>query len=185
MDAATLAGPAGAVDIRVLNESNDSDIAEPFGFVIPVQPLTPGASYTLTATFSSYGHERSASFTKTFTTDDRWLFEIKGQHGPQSVKAALPLAFKLKKSYSWRKIAKTGLPITVTAPATAKLQILAAVGRILAVKRPLTKTVKAGTTTLKLKLDPGAVAFLLKKGHGRAKLTVVAGAVAAKTTLTR
>lgn len=186
LDAATLTGPAGPVDVRVLNDSNDSDIGEPFGFVIPVQPLTPGATYTLTSTFSSYYHDRTATFTKTFTTDDRWLYEIKNQHGPNASPTSSLPSVTVKKTYSWRKIGKSGLPVTITSPTATKLQIVAVARHTLAVRRPLTKKVSADSTnTVRLKLDPAAMAFLLKKGHGRVTLTIVAGAGIAKTTIVR
>jgi hypothetical protein len=58
LTAATLTGPDGPVDIRVINALTDPGKLSPLlvpnsGFVVPVRPLRPASDYTLTATFSS------------------------------------------------------------------------------------------------------------------------------------
>jgi hypothetical protein len=189
LDSATLTGPSGPVDVRVVNHDNDPLIFTPFGFVIPVRPLTPGQSYTLTATFSSINHDRTAAYRKTFTTDDRWLYQIKYQHGPPAPappKAGPLLSAAINKTYRWQHTARRGLPITLTAAVPLRrVEVFAAVGRLLVVKRSLWLNLPAGKRTVYLKLYPPAVRFVLNRGHGRVSLTVYAGGIPFKTTLTR
>jgi hypothetical protein len=188
LDSATLTGPDGPVDVRVVNHDNDSLMFEPFGFVIPVRPLKIGARYTLVATFSSYSHDRTATYTKVFTTDDRWLYQIKYQHGPPPrVRPGPLLSFTLNRSYSWQRVSRSGLTVTIRAAVPLRnVEVFAAVGQLLVVRQStFLRSLPAGRKTLRLKLYPAAIQYVLARGHGRVRLTVYVGGIPHRTTLTR
>jgi hypothetical protein len=195
---ATLTGPQGPVEVRVVNDTNDPAVTESFGIVIPVKPLEPNASYTLTATFDSAPPTlvdgsagdrtaRSATFTKTFTTDGRWLVGIAGQHGPGSdpsdpASAGRPPAgAPVLLGLALRHYGLAGLP---TRGVSLRLGVAVAGARVSASLLLGRKTVAQGSVTARragnevLMLKPGRAGRALIAGHKSLRLTLRITAIA-------
>jgi hypothetical protein len=197
---ATLTGPGGPVEVRVVSESNKPEIGEPFGFVIPVQPLQPNAAYTLTATFESFppssldlapaGPPRTATFSQSFTTDDRWLVGIAGQRGPGSDPSdpqSAPVgptgprsqpsvlnSLSLRTS-GLRGLAARGVSLRLgIAVPRARVSVRLLLGRRVVAQ----KSVSARRGTVSLTLRPSRAGRLLLAGRRRVKLVLRISAVA-------
>jgi cysteine-rich secretory family protein len=198
LSSATLTGPHGPVEVRVMNGTNNPADTETFGIVIPVQPLEPNAAYTLTAIFESSQPmlvdgfaegrtARSATFTKTFTTDGRWLVGIAGQRGPGSdpsdpasaprPPARAPVLTGLAlRSYGLAGLATRGLSLRLgVGVARARVSVSLLLGRRMVAQGTVTAR-RAGTVALTLR--PGRAGRALISGRGRLRLTLRISAAA-------
>ncbi|MGH2915448.1 MAG: hypothetical protein ACRDMX_10710 [Solirubrobacteraceae bacterium] len=69
LTAATLTGPSGSVPVDIVDDRQTDQVPAGAGIVIPVAPLTPGASYTATVTFSTSADAATPrSFTHSFSS---------------------------------------------------------------------------------------------------------------------
>lgn len=69
LQSATMTGPSGPVETRIVNNQRDPLALQEGGFVIAAHPLAPGTTYTVSATFASPARSWSSSFS--FTTEQK------------------------------------------------------------------------------------------------------------------
>lgn len=68
LQSATLTGPSGPVEVRIVNDRMDPLTTDESGFVIAVHPLAPGATYTVSPTFTTgAGGAQVRSWTGSFS----------------------------------------------------------------------------------------------------------------------
>lgn len=84
LDSATLTGPGGPVSAQIVNAQQSSLVPSGAGFIIPTSPLTPGARYTATVSFSNSDLATAEGVTPR-SWSDSFSFTASGPASPGSL----------------------------------------------------------------------------------------------------